>query len=188
METLARPRLPPDIVGVIADHMDLPTLLLWRSTCNINYAHATAAMKRTLTRSINPFLSQPIILLDVISRYGAAIGGEVALAFVRRHHPFQPRTIEIFIGAPLYRAFCSELLSDARVIPDVVNTTVAASRYPFILERDVLETVHIHLRGGRSIYIRQSSTLSPLSPIARSICTAMVNFVTPHCLDARIPP
>ena len=167
--------------------MDLPTLLTWCNTCNINYAHATAALKRTLTRNINQFLSQPIVLLDVISRYGAAIGGEVALAFVRRHQPVQPRTLEIFVGASLHGAFCAELLSDNRVIPDVVGTAVAASRYPYILERDVLKTVQINLRGGQSIYIRQSSTLSPLSPIARSICTAMVNFVTPHSFGCAYP-
>ena len=68
---------------MIVDRMDLPTLLAWRSSCTVNYDHATAALKRTLTSAINPFLSHPNVVLNILSRYSAVIGGEVALAFIR---------------------------------------------------------------------------------------------------------
>ena len=167
--------------------MDMPCLLAWRGTCTINYAHATAALKRTLTAMLNPYVSQPTAILDIISRYGAVIGGEFALAYVRRHQPFQPLTLEIFASVLLYDALNHEILSDPRVTPDVVNTTVTTTQFPYNLERDVLETTSIRLRSNRTIYVHKSSTISPLSPIARSLCTATTNFVTPHCFGCAYP-
>ena len=180
-------RLTPELAGIIADTMDLPSILAWRRTCIINYAHATAALKRTLTTAINPFLSHPLAFLDIISRYGAVIGGEVALAFVRRQQPLQVNTLEVFTGSTLYDALLRELLSDPQIAPDIVGTTITISRYPYNLQRDVLETTQLHLRTTRTIHIRRSSTLSPLSPIARSICTAVVNFVSLHSFGCAYP-
>lgn len=165
----------------------MPSLLAWRRTCTVNYAHATAALKRTLTAMMNPFLSQPTAILDILSRYGAVIGGEVALAYVRRHQPFQPLTLEIFAGVSLYDPMCDEIFSDPRISPDIVHTTVSTTQFPYDLQRDILETTTIHLRSARSIYVHRSSTLSPLSPIARSLCTATMNFVTPHCFGCAYP-
>ena len=167
--------------------MDLLSLLAWRGSCIVNYAHATAALKRTLTSMINPFLSHPAAILDIISRYSAVIGGEVALAFVRRPHPIQPRTLEIFASTSLYRLLCDDFMSDPRLSPDIVSTISVTTHFPYNIQSDVLETMQIVLRSSRTIYIRRSSTLSPLSPIARSICTAMVNFVTPHCFGCAYP-
>ena len=172
---------------MIAEAMDLPTILAWRRTCAINYAHATAALKRTLTMLLNPFLSQPAALLGSISRYGAVIGGEVALAFIRRHRPFQPQTLEIFVGASLYQLLCRELLSHPQIVPDIIDLAVTILPHPHNLQRDILETTHIHLRAARTLRIHRSSTLSPISPITRSICTAMVNFITPHCFGCAYP-
>ena len=172
---------------MIVDEMDLPSLLAWRSSCAANYAHATAALKRTLTSMINPFLSQPTAILEVISRYSAVVGGEVALAFVRRHRPFQPRTLEIFASISLYDPLCDELASDARIAQDIIEVSHTVSKFPFNLQRDILETIQIHLCTGRTIYIRCSATLSPLSPIARSLCTAMANFVTPYSFGCAYP-
>ena len=167
--------------------MDLPSILSWRRSCTINYTHATASLTRTLTIAINPFLSHPLAFLETITRYGAVIGGEVALAFVRRHQPFQPVSLEVFSGASLYAPLLRALLSDPRILPDVVGTTITISKYPYNARRDILETTHVHLRNAHTIHIRRSSTLSPLSPIARSTCTAMVNFVTLHCFGCAYP-
>ena len=183
----AHNRLSPEVLGLIVDQMDLPSLLAWRITCAVNYAHATAALKRSLTSAINPFMSYPHALLGIISRYSAVIGGEVALAFIRRHQSFQPQTLEIFASVSLYEPLCHELLSDSRITVDVISTTSATARYPYNQQRDILETTQIVLRSTRTIYIRQSSTLSPLSPIVRSICTAMANFVTPHSFGCAYP-
>ena len=172
---------------MIVDQMDLPSLLTWRRTCAVNYAHATAALKRTLTSSINPFLSNPGALLDIITRYSAVIGGEVALAFIQRHLPFQPHTLEIFASAPLYAPLCLELSSHPEIAPDVTSCTFTVTSYPHNYQRDILETMQVTLRSTRTLYIRRSSTLSPLSPIARSICTAMANFVTPHSFGCAYP-
>ena len=167
--------------------MDLSSLLAWRGSCAINYAHATAALKRSLASVVNPFLSHPTALLRIISRYGAVIGGEGALSFIRRQCPFQPQTLEIFASATLYAPLCYEVLSDTLIRPDIVSTVSMVYQYPHNIQRDVLETTQIVLRSARSIYIRRSSTLSPLSPIVRSMCTALANFVTPHCFGCAYP-
>ena len=167
--------------------MDLSSLLAWRSSCIINYAHATAALKRSLISVINPFLSHPANLLRIISRYGAVIGGEGALAFVRRPRTFQPHSLEIFTSASLYASLCHEVLTDPLMLPDIITTISTVYQYPQNAQREVLETTQIILRNTRSIYIRRSSTLSPLSPIVRSICTALVNFVTPHSFGCAYP-
>ena len=180
-------RLSPELAGMIVDEMDLPSLLAWRSSCAVNYAHATAALQRTLTSLINPFLSHPHALLGTISRYSAVIGGEVALAFIHRHQPFQPHTLEIFASASLYEPLCFELLSHPGIVPDVLSSASTVTLYPHNVRRDVLETTQIDLRSTHTLYIRRSSTLSPLSPIVRSICTAMANFVTPHSFGCAYP-
>ena len=184
---LATHRLPPDVAGLIADQMDLPSLLAWRNSCSINYAHTTAALKRTITSMVNPFLTQPLVLLDIISRYSTVIGGEFALAFIRRHQPFQPHTLEIFASAALYQPLCNELLSHPQIIPDVTGTTSSLTRHPYDLQRDILETRKVFVCNSRTVYIHCSATLSPLSPIARSLCTALTNFVTPHSFGCAYP-
>ena len=186
-KSLCCSRLPPDVAGMIVDHMDVRSILAWRDTCVVNYAHATAALKRTLTAMLNSFLLQPNALLDVISRYGAVIGGETALAFVLRHRPFQPLTLEIFANTSMYRPFCHEVVTDPRIGPDIVEVSLTTTRYPYNVDRDILETTCIHMRSTRTIYVHRSATLSPLSPIARSLCTALVNFVTPHSFGCAYP-
>ena len=167
--------------------MDLPSLVCWRETCAANHAQSTASLSRTLERLVSVFVSHPNALLRLITEFRAVIGGEVALAYVRRHVPFRPRSLEVFVGRVEYEAFCRAILSDPHLSSDVVLASDLVVGYPLCTQRDIVETLQLRLRSGLGIQVRRSSTLSPLSPVARAPCTALMNFVSPQCFGCAYP-
>ena len=187
MPLFALCRLSPELSGLIADHMDLASLISWRQTCIASYAHSTASLERTLLRLVNIFLTHPPALLRLVADFNAVIGGEVALAYVRREKAYRPRTLEIFAGRLQYDPLCRAILSSPRLSPDITHSTVSMADYPVCTRHDIVETLEVHLRCGLSLYVRQSTTFSPVSPIARAICTAFMNFVTPHSFGCAYP-
>lgn len=172
---------------MIADRMDLASIVSWRQTCIANYAQSTASLDRTLLKLLNPFVSHPSVLLRLVADYGAVIGGETALAYIRRDEVFRPRTLEIFAGRLQFGPLCRAISSSSRLSTDIVRTATYAAVYPLCTERDVEETLVVHLRSGLDLYVRQSSTPSPLSPVARAVCTALMNFVTPRSFGCAYP-
>ena len=179
--------LPPEVLGLIADEMDIGSLICWRATCSANYAQSTASLSRMLTRLVNPFISHPAVLLQLITTFGAVIGGEVALAYVRRDVALRPQFLEIFVSRVEYEPFCRALLSSRELSTDIVFASDSVVGYPLCSQRDIVETLELRLRSGLSVHIRRSSTLSPLSPIARGFCTALMNFVNPLCFGCAYP-
>lgn len=179
--------LYPEIVGIITDHLDISSLMRWRQTCTINYSHSTASLRRSLTVIMNPFLSRPTILLQIITQFKGVIGGEVALAYIRRDLKFQPRTIEICASTSLHEPLCIAILSHPELLPDIACADVITPRYPYSLRRDIVESLRIRLRNDQTIYIHRSSTESPLSPIARASCTALMNYVSPDSFGCAYP-
>ena len=167
--------------------MDIKSLVCWRETCATNYAQSTASLSRTLTRLVSVFLSHPNALLRLITEFGAVIGGEAALAYIRREVPFRPRSLEIFVGRLEYEPFCRAILSNPDLAPDAILASSSVVGYPLCSQRDIVETLQLRLRSGLSIYLRRSSTLSPLSPITRAYCTALMNFVSPRCFGCAYP-
>lgn len=187
MELILCYSLPPEVLGLITDRMDIASLIRWRATCAAIYAQSTASLSRMLTRLVNPFLSHPAALLDLVARFGAVIGGEVALAYVRRDVGFRPQFLEIFVSRVDYEPFCRALLSTPSLSTDIILASDSVVGYPLCSQRDIVETMHLRLRSGLSMHVRRSSTLSPLSPIARTFCTAFMNFVTPKCFGCAYP-
>ena len=167
--------------------MDLPSLVCWRKTCTANHAQSTASLSRTLDWLVNVFVSHPTALLRLITEFRAVIGGEVALAYVRRHVPFRPRSLEIFVGRVEYEALCRAILSDPHLSRDVVLASDHVVSYPLCTQRDIVETLQLRLRSGLGIQVRRSSTLSPLSPVTRAPCTALMNFVSAQSFGCAYP-
>ena len=180
-------RLSPELAGIIADEMDLASLMCWRQTCVGNYAHAVASLERKLVGLVDYFLSYPTALLQVISRFNAVIGGEVALAYIRREVPYRPRSLEIFASRLQYKAICRAITSDPLLSLDIVQSTTVEADYTLCTQRDITETFRLRLRSGLEMHVRRSSTSSPLSPIARASCTALMNFVTPESFGCAYP-
>ena len=172
---------------MIADEMDIASLVCWRQTCTANYAHAVASLERKLVRLVDSFLSYPTALLQVVSDFNAVIGGEVALAYIRRDVTIRPHSLEIFVGRLQYEGICRAILSDPLLSLDIVVATTVNADYMLCTQRDITRTLRLRLRSGLDMHIRRSSTLSPLSPIARAPCTAFMNFVTRESFGCAYP-
>ena len=167
--------------------MDILSLLRWRQTCTAHYTHSTAALKRSLTKLVNPFLSHPVALLQLITHFRAVIGGEVALGYILRDEGFQPKTLEIYTSAYFHGLLCRTMLSHPDICPDIAQANTINPPHQFKLQHDIVETLQITLSNGRRIYVHCSSTASPLSPIARAPCTALINYVTPESFGCAYP-
>ena len=179
--------LSPELAGAIVDSMDIISLLRWRQTCKFHYAQSTAALKRSLTKLVNPFLSHPIALLQLITHFRAVIGGEVALAYILRDDGFQPKTLEIYTSAYYHSLLCRAMLSHPDIYANITQANAINPPQQFKLQRDIVETLIISLNNGKKIYVHSSSTASPLSPVARATCTALINYVTPESFGCGYP-
>ena len=180
-------RLSPELSGMIADEMDIASLICWRQTCIANYAHAVASLERKLVGLVDTFLSYPTALLQVVTDFNAVIGGEVALAYIRRDVLVRPHSLEIFVSRLEYEAICRSILSDPLLSLDIVDATTVKADYTVCTQRDITQTLRLRLRSGLDMHVRRSSTLSPLSPIARAPCTALMNFVTRESFGCAYP-
>ena len=172
---------------MIADEMDIASVICWRQTCTANYAHAVGSLERKLVQLVDLFVTYPTALLRVVTEFNAVIGGEVALAYILRDVPIRPHSLEIFASRLQYEAICRAIISDPLLSVDIVDATTLKAHYTLCTQRDITQTLQLRLRSGLEMHVRRSSTLSPLSPIARVPCTAFMNFVTPQSFGCAYP-
>ena len=179
--------LSPELCGMIADEMDIASVICWRQTCTANYAHAVGSLERKLVQLVDLFVTYPTALLRVVTEFNAVIGGEVALAYILRDVLIRPHSLEIFVSRLEYEAICRSILSDPLLSLDIVVATTVNADYMLCTQRDITRTLRLCLRSGLDMHIRRSSTLSPLSPIACAPCMAFMNFVTRESFGCAYP-
>ncbi|KAM5538044.1 hypothetical protein V8D89_008241 [Ganoderma adspersum] len=173
-------RVHPELAGMFADEMDILSLSRWRCACRTNYQHASASLRRTLTNRLQAFIPYPHDLLDIVTKYGAIFGGEVALSFILRHDRFRPSNLEIYTSQYHFNELCKAILDNARIRTRIKNYGFLTMHFLHTMRRLVSGSLVIHMKNGSTIYVHQSRTCSPSAPITRSTCTALSNFVTSY--------
>ena len=172
---------------MFADMMDIRSLLRWRSTCSVNYIHGTASLRRTLMTRLQPFIPSPLHFVDIVTQHGAVIGGELALSFFLRHEDYRPSCLEIYASNFQYNDLCTAILDEPDIKQCVEKHVFLTSSVYHAMTRLVAETLIIHMKNGRTLYVYQSYTCSSSAPVTRSTCTALSNFVTGHSFGCSHP-
>lgn len=164
---------------MIADELDIKTLCQWRATCKQNYTQGTASLRRSLMKTLNPFVPNPSSFVDLVKTQEALIGGEVALAFILRDSSYSARDLEIFATPLRFGELCDAVLKDLGDVR-VRTTSRVEHSIPFALQRLISITFQVELSNGRSIHIHSSFTCTAVAGIARTITTALSNYVSGH--------
>lgn len=165
---------------MFADNMDLLSLTRWRLTCKTNYEQAVSSLRRSLLTMLDPFMSQPLVILDILTQHHSVLGGEFALAFILRDRSLLPTHLDIFCSDYEFNPLCSSIL-DASAI----RKEIKSHEYTDLTILDALRTLiscvlTIHTTRGTTIRVHRSYTTSPTAPISRASCTALSNFVTAY--------
>ena len=104
---------------MIADDMDLPSLLAWRACCRSLYGEASASLQRTLTHVLRRFLQHPNALLEKLTDFRAIIGGTSALAFLLRDLSVRSDILQIYVPVAFYRPMLDRLTTCAGIASEI---------------------------------------------------------------------
>lgn len=157
--------------------MDIKSLCLWRATCRQNYLQGTAALRRFLTKLLNPFVHSPSHFVRLVSEHDALFGGEAALAFILRDSTYLPTDIEIYIGQGRFAELSAAVLEYLSAIR-IHSTSETIHPELYALRRLISKTLHIRLTNDRTIHLHCSFTSSAVAGIARSVNTGLSNYVS----------
>ncbi|KAI0750152.1 hypothetical protein C8Q80DRAFT_1269906 [Daedaleopsis nitida] len=168
--------------------MDLRTLGIWRATCRAGNDHVARALRRTTTRMLFPFFPCTHEFLRHLTDHHAVIGGEVALSFVLRDSSFEPRVLEVYTGYGWFQPFIDNIALSSALATHLMWEREEDVGWPFVRHRGARKLAIFGTTSGRRVIVFESTTMSPCTPISRSWCTAMMNFVTEDCFAAAYLP
>ena len=180
-------RVHPEIAGMFVDEMDLLTLTRWRATCRINYAQSVRSLHRTVMQQLSPFVPSPSVITDLITTHNALIGGEFALCFLLRDSSYRPQVLELFASGHEYPALVSAFLTHPRIQPYIKSHTYSSYPMALALERMMLQTLHVCLASGCSVYLHCSISSAAVAGIVRSPNTALANYISSYGFACSYP-
>ncbi|KAI0709392.1 hypothetical protein C8Q76DRAFT_799403 [Earliella scabrosa] len=179
--------LHAEIRGIIADELDLVSLLHWRAVCKDNYQEATASLHRTLNATLRPFFTSSSTFLRLLSRSKAVVTGIVALAFLLRDTSIFHGTLEVHAASFWYARLVDELSNTESTALDIDRIVKPEIQRRYCLDRDIAEETVFHLRNGTIVVVQKTSMVSPCSAISRSPSTALMCFLTEHTFGCAYP-
>ncbi|KAI0681619.1 hypothetical protein C8Q76DRAFT_637574 [Earliella scabrosa] len=161
--------------------------MLWRQVCRASRAQTTAALRRTLDNLLMRFLPTSRELLRLVTECHAFLGGEFALSFLLRDPRLQPNSLEVFTSDGWFHTFTDYLKYSPFVSPHLKFRGIGLFIRPHSQIREVRRYASFLARSGREIRVYESDSLSALTPITRSWCTALVNYVTETSFGCAYP-
>ncbi|KAI0698722.1 hypothetical protein C8Q76DRAFT_566175, partial [Earliella scabrosa] len=177
----------PDAVTMIMGYMDIPSLIVWRSLCHDSYAQVAAILEQDLEELLNAFIPFPRRFLALLMEHKAVIGGEFALSYLLRREDFDAARLDVFVSQRHFEALVGEATHSPFFTPYVRFETMWTLPTMFVYSRAVQRSALFYTSRARQMYIHESLTASPCSPIARTWCTALMNFVTAHTFGCAYP-
>ncbi|KAI0683477.1 hypothetical protein C8Q76DRAFT_570349, partial [Earliella scabrosa] len=117
----------------------------------------------------------------------AVIGGEFALAYILRDHCVKPTRLEVFVSQTWYNIFVENLDLYPCVCTCLTPLHAADSTPEFRQQRDVRRVSPFITTSGLSLWVYESDSISPTSPISRTFCSALMNFVTEYSFGCAYP-
>ncbi|KAI0722570.1 hypothetical protein C8Q76DRAFT_793608 [Earliella scabrosa] len=179
--------LDDDVCAVLVDEMDMPTLVCWRATCRETYKQTVRSLKKELEASLRLFLPCPHNLLRLTTQHHALIGGEFALNAVLRRDGLDVGRMDVFVNNAQFDAFVQSLKRDPVVAPELLAHRTSCKSATFAHARDVRRCEIFRTSTRKLIYVFESFGVSACSAIARTWCTALMNFVTEFSIGCAYP-
>ncbi|KAI0745190.1 hypothetical protein C8Q76DRAFT_606786, partial [Earliella scabrosa] len=180
-------RLHPELHGIIADFMEIETLLRWRGVSRSQYHHGTASMRRTLLAILRQFFESPTKFLKHLTETKAVVGGVVAVALVLRDVTVVGSSIQVHAATFWYRRLVERLSTCPFLAPNVLRRRTLTIDVPYSVERDITTGTIFDLANGRTIVVYRSSLISPCSALSRLPLTALMTFFTEHTFGCAYP-
>ncbi|KAI0715420.1 hypothetical protein C8Q76DRAFT_693192 [Earliella scabrosa] len=177
----------PDINPFIIRHMDIPSMTIWRAVCHKAHEDVTAALKKDLLFLLRNFLPEPQPFLELFTDYKAIIGGEFALAFLLRGENFVARRLEVFTSEVHFQGLVHRIRSCPLYAAQVRFESMDLVPVPYVHSRAFQRYAKFVTIGGDYLEIFETSSTSPCTPISRTWCSALMNFVTAHSFGCAYP-
>ena len=89
---------------------DWQSLVLWRATCRAFYAVVGLQLQRKYNSYIRPFVRDISAFNDILDRHRAIISGATALHFLLPDSTWEPRELDIYVGANAYKPLVRTLV------------------------------------------------------------------------------
>lgn len=170
-------RLPAELNGMIADNMDIPTAVVWRQTCQENYAHVTSSFRRTRNAIVRKFLTSTSAFLAALGEHNCVLGGNSALSFVLRTDDIPVDVLDVYVPSTKYAVFIDRIITDEQFTREITSSSETTFDEDFAHARQVVASTEIVLSNGRTVVIWKSMTCSPCLPIAKATNTVYMNYV-----------
>ena len=166
-----------DICLAIIQEMDLPTLVAWRAACRTTYLQSVRILKAELHGAVGVFVPCTHGLLRVLTECGAIIGGEFALSLLLRGDSFSPGRMDIFVNNSTFNLLMDRMRHSSAIAAHVDWTGSFSMTPAYAHTRDISRRETFKTSRGRIIHVYEAFGVSPCSVLARSWCTALMNFV-----------
>ncbi|KAI0745598.1 hypothetical protein C8Q76DRAFT_789966 [Earliella scabrosa] len=179
--------LDSDTQTLITDLLDLCSVIWWRAVLQEAYLLATSNICWDLHLLLRRFVPCTHELLATTTATEAIIRGELALSFMLRADGFTPVRLEVFVGDAQFPALM-KILTECPVISSYLfyrNTTAMPAT--FAHAQDIHRIADFCTTSGHKVVIAESATLTGCSPLSRTWCSGLMNFVTEHLFGCAYP-
>ncbi|KAL1942567.1 hypothetical protein VTO73DRAFT_6169 [Trametes versicolor] len=180
-------RFSPEIISLIADCCDLPTLLTLRLVSGDLGEHVESILDIDRTALLDHYVPDSGALLEHMEATGAIVGGLAALSFVLRDVSIRPAALAIYVGSD-QGEYLEQLLDEDEDLD--LEFIAEADHDPldhFATPAHTTRMVTYRCRSGRFLKLYTSISISSLDPIAVSPTTALINWMSTRAFGCGYP-
>ena len=180
-------RLNDDLQTALVSGMDTPDALAWRAVCHTTYEVVTGVFRRTKNSILHRFFPEPAAFLYLLTQCRAVVGGVAALSLVLRDPSVQDDLLQVYVGYLWYLPFLMAVTSCPLNGGEVTRIRKRTFNRQIAREREIMECTILFLRNGRAVAIYRTGCVSAPAAIAKTSCTALINFFTEHTFACGYP-
>lgn len=173
--------LPEELVVLIVNACDIPTLLALRKTNRVLYGHVHHVLRNDRYQLLLHYVPNPEELWQCLDETCAVVGGMAALHFLLRSPTTLPPILDLYASS-LHGERLEQLLEE-----NLDLHLTAIERDADRLGRHVAKASTFTISAGRFITVHTSVSVSAFDPIAISPTTAMINWVSHHAFACAYP-
>ncbi|KAI0704564.1 hypothetical protein C8Q76DRAFT_697154 [Earliella scabrosa] len=158
--------------------LEFRDLLVFRRCARVTVYAVARLMDIRLGNIVHAFAPFPRALLEHMRDHNVFIGGSAAVLFFLHHLHFRPRSLDLYVSRSQHRRAYQHLHDEQEGIVlrkmDETNTDAAV-----LEERMLFSVIWFKTRAGVIALHTSASFNSPLGPICRAWCSALVAFIHP---------
>lgn len=180
----AIPALSPCLTALVTAQMDLPTLLVFRTTSQNGLRVVRKELATTLKAIVSRFVPNPKLLLVKLDKLNAVVGGPAALAFFLRGLDVHPKHLDIFVPIDCMPPFVHHILVDQGGLQLRPPTAVITHPPPWDLPDE--QCVAFRTPLGE-VNLWQSEAHTPFLPIITGPTSLHILYVSPRYFGSAYP-